>query len=128
MIDSNPKNPHFPSFLRGRSERDMIVYATAMSLGAAFGIWKLTSLLYLNHKLLPLLAPILVIVPIYLAWYAFRTVRAILSAHAQRGAGEPLQPVAFDSLRRYAETVSIFAVIEWLVVIAIIHSSPRPCG
>jgi hypothetical protein len=128
MLDSNPTAPRPCRFMEGYSERSMIVYATVVSLTVAFGIWKLTSLLYLNHKLLPLLAPILVIVPIYLAWYAFRTVRAILSAHAQRGAGEPLQQVALDCLRRYLQLASILAATVWVVAVLVIHSSPQPCG
>ena len=100
----------------------MIFYSAAGGLFVALGIYKLASLLSFNHKLFPLLAPILLIVLIYLAWCAFRIVGVIHSARAQSGTVEPLQQQkTLDSLRRYSRLVYGTGAIVWLVVVLIIH-------
>src|ERR1035437_5154858 len=103
-------------------EGSTIFNSAAGGLVVALGIYELASLLSFNHELVFWLAPILLIVPMYLAWCAFRIVGVIRAARAQSGTAEPLQQQkTLDSLRGYFRLVWGTGAIVWLVVVLIIH-------
>lgn len=115
-------SPHWWDFRITHPEGNLIFLSATGFLFGALGIYKLASLLSFNHKLVFLLAPILLVVPIYLAWCAFRIVGVVHSARAQSGAAGPLQQQkTLVSLRRYFRLVWGTGVFVWLVVVLIIH-------
>src|ERR1035437_6200714 len=121
MTDSSTPSPRWWDLEHTHPEGSMIVYSATGGLVVALGIYKLASLLPFNHKLVFLLAPILLIVLIYLAWCAFRIVGVIHSARAQSGTAEPLQQQkTLDSLRGYSRLVWGTGVIVWFVLVVII--------
>jgi hypothetical protein len=118
MTDSS--TPRWWDLEHTHPEGSTIFNSAAGGLVVALGIYELASLLSFNHKLFPLLAPILLIVPIYLAWCAFRIVGVIRAARAQSGTAEPLQQQkTLDSLRRYSRLVWGTCVIVWFVLVVI---------
>ncbi len=120
MTDSSLTPAPWWDFEHAHPTGNMILISAFATSIVALLAYKMASLLYFNHKLVFLLGPILLFVSIYLAWYAFHTVRAILSARTQSGRAEPLQQQkALDALRRYslkARVTALVVLIFWWLV------------
>ncbi len=122
MTDSSTTPAPWWNFQPKNSKGILVFDFVVFSFMAALGIYRLASLLYHDHKLVFLLAPILLLAPLYLAWLAFCTVGVLRASRAQSGADEALQQMALDALRRYFRTAGVIAVVVLVTWGLIVHS------